>query len=86
MRVMQVMIDMVMDLLDRMAREAASILELEGRDTVIIDDQHRRKTRLSRRQGLRECMPSFPGDEPRALCLIKVHSIHELDGRDASTG
>jgi hypothetical protein len=42
-------------------------------------DQHRSKTRLSRRQGRRECIPSLPGDEPRALCFIKVHSIHELD-------
>ncbi len=35
---MQVMVDMVMDLLDRIAREAASILELEGKDTLTVDD------------------------------------------------
>ncbi len=38
MRAMQVMVDMVMDLLDRIAREAASILKLESKDTVIIDE------------------------------------------------
>ncbi len=32
MRAMQVMLDMAMDLLDRIAREAASILELKGKD------------------------------------------------------
>jgi hypothetical protein len=31
-----------------------------------------------------EYMQSFPGDEPWALCLIKVNSIHELDSGDAS--
>ena len=31
---MQVMVDLVMDLLDRIATEAASILELEGKDTL----------------------------------------------------
>ncbi len=34
---MQVMVDMVMDLLDRIAREAASILELERKDTLTVD-------------------------------------------------
>ena len=34
MRAMQVMVDLVMDLLDRIATEAASILELEGKDTL----------------------------------------------------
>ncbi len=33
----QVMVDMVMDLLDRIAREAASILELERKDTLTVD-------------------------------------------------
>ena len=37
MRAMQVMVDMVMDLLDRIAREAASILELECKDTLTVD-------------------------------------------------
>ncbi len=36
-RAMQVMVDMVMDLLDRIAREAASILELERKDTLTVD-------------------------------------------------
>ncbi len=40
MRAMQVMVDMVMDLLDRIAREAAFILELEGKDTVTLDENH----------------------------------------------
>ncbi len=35
---MQVMVDMVMDLLDRIARKAASILEEEGKDTVTLDE------------------------------------------------
>jgi hypothetical protein len=34
---MQVMVDMGMDLLDRIAREAASILELERKDTLTVD-------------------------------------------------
>ncbi len=33
---MQVMVDMVMDLLDRIAREAASILELEDKETLMV--------------------------------------------------
>ncbi len=37
MRAMQVMVDMVMDLLDRIAREAASLLELERKDTLTVD-------------------------------------------------
>ena len=36
MRAMQVMVDLVMDLLDRIATEAASILELEGKDTLTL--------------------------------------------------
>ena len=36
MRAMQVMVDLVMDLLDRIAAEAASILELEGKDTLTV--------------------------------------------------
>ncbi len=36
-RAMQVMVDMVMDLLDRIAREAASVLELELKDTLTVD-------------------------------------------------
>ncbi len=40
MRVMQVMVDLVMDLLDKIAREAASILELEGKETVTVDEIH----------------------------------------------
>ncbi len=36
MRVMQVMLDLLMDLLDRLAREAASIFELEGKDTMTV--------------------------------------------------
>ncbi len=36
-RAMQVMVDMVMDLLYRIAREAASILELELKDTLTVD-------------------------------------------------
>ena len=80
MRAMQVMVDMVMDLLDRIAREAASILELERKDTLTVDAINT-AAKLVCRDGKdrRECMPSLPGDEPRALCLIKVHSIHDLD-------
>ena len=37
MRAMQVMVDLVMDLLDRIATEAASILELEGKDTLTVE-------------------------------------------------
>ena len=37
MRAMQVMVDLVMDLLDRIAREAASVLELERKDTLTVD-------------------------------------------------
>ena len=37
MRAMQVMVDMVMDLLERIAREAASILELGLKDTLTVD-------------------------------------------------
>ncbi len=36
-RAMQVMVDMVMNLLDRIAREAASILEVERKDTLTVD-------------------------------------------------
>ena len=36
MRFMQVMVDLVMDLLDRIAMEAASILELEGKETLTV--------------------------------------------------
>ena len=36
MRAMQVMVDLVMDLLDRIAMEVASILELEGKETLTI--------------------------------------------------
>jgi hypothetical protein len=36
MRGIQVMVDLVMDLLDRIARKAASILELEGKDTLTV--------------------------------------------------
>ncbi len=36
-RAMPVMVDMVMDLLDRIAREAASCLELECKDTLTVD-------------------------------------------------
>ncbi len=41
-RAMQVMVDMVMDLLDRVAREAASILELEVKpsETLTVDEIH----------------------------------------------
>ena len=38
MRAMQVMVDLVMDLLDRIATEAASILELEGKDTLTLSE------------------------------------------------
>ena len=37
MRAMQVMVDLVMNLLDRIATEAASILELEGKDTLTVE-------------------------------------------------
>ncbi len=40
---LQVMVDMVMDLLDRIARKAASILELEaveGKDTMTVNEIH----------------------------------------------
>jgi hypothetical protein len=40
MRAMQVMVDLVMDLLDRIATEAASILELEGKETLTVDEIH----------------------------------------------
>ncbi len=35
---MQIMVDLVMDLLDRIASEAASILELEGKETLTINE------------------------------------------------
>ena len=44
---MQVMVDLVMDLLDKIAMEAASILDC-------LWDPHRRKTRIARRQGRRK--------------------------------
>jgi hypothetical protein len=37
---MQVMVDMVKDLLDRIAREATSILKLGGQDTLTVDGIH----------------------------------------------
>ena len=37
MRAMQFMVDLVMDLLDRIATKAASILELGGKDTLTVD-------------------------------------------------
>ncbi len=37
---MQVMVDLVMDLLDRIAREAPSILELQGKETLTVDKIH----------------------------------------------
>ena len=67
MRAMQVMVGLVMDLLDRIATEAASILELEGKETLTVaeintnarlvlrdgkDGEH-----ACRRQGRRACSP-----------------------------
>ena len=37
---MQVMVDLVMDLLDRIATQAASFLELKGKDTLTVDAIH----------------------------------------------
>jgi hypothetical protein len=75
---MQFMVDLDLDLLHKIALEAASILESEGLDSLTVAEINRCKSRLSRRQGLgrRECMLPFPGVEPSALCLIKVHSLH----------
>ncbi len=86
MRAMQVMVDLVMDLLDMIAREADSIFELESKETLTIDEipPYRCKTRIARRQGQRESLPSSPAAEPPALRHINVHSIHELDCRDVS--
>ncbi len=50
-RAMQVMVDLVTDLLDRIASEAASILELEGKETLIVEYPHWHKTRIARQQG-----------------------------------
>ena len=47
---MQVMFDMVMDLLDRITREAASILELEGKETMTVAEINT-GTRLVLRDG-----------------------------------
>ena len=40
MRAMLGMVNLVMDLLDRIATEAASILELESKDTLTVDAIH----------------------------------------------
>jgi hypothetical protein len=37
---MQVMVDLVMDLLDRIASETTFILELEGEETLTVDEIH----------------------------------------------
>ncbi len=66
---MQGMVDMVMDLLDRIAREVASILELEHKDTLTFGVINTTCC-LSRQQGRRECLLAFPRAEPRALLLI----------------
>ena len=50
MRAMQVMVDLVMDLLDRIATEAASILELEGKDTLTLAEV-KTSARLTLRDG-----------------------------------
>ena len=52
MRAMQVMVGLVMDLLDRIATEAeaASFLELEGKDTLTVDAIHA-GARLALRDG-----------------------------------
>ena len=86
---MQVMVDLVMDLLDRIASEAAPILNF-------LNWKARRPWRLmrstlaqdciARRQGQRKQMPTTPGPESHTLCHIEVHSIHELDCRDALAG
>ncbi len=91
MRAMQVMVDMVMDLLDRnhrIVREAASILELEGKETLTVAAINTGARLVCRdgKDGDNQCIQPLPGAEPRALRLIKVHSMHELDGRDASAG
>ncbi len=76
MRAMQVMIDLVMDLLNRIARQAASILELEDKDTMNVAEINT-ATKLVCRDGKEgERILSFLGDEPLALRLIKAYSIH----------
>ncbi len=67
---------------DRIARKAASILELEGKETLTVDEIHT-GARLVMRDGkdgenTSLCIPSFPGAEPSALRHIKIHSIHGL--------
>ncbi len=81
---MQVMVDMVMDLLDRIAREAASILELELKDTLTVNVINT-AAKLLRRDGKDRENACCPFLEPSALCLFKVHSIHDLDTRYMSS-
>ncbi len=40
MRAMQVVMDLVIDLLDRIASEAASILKLKGKEILTVDEIH----------------------------------------------
>ncbi len=85
---MQVMVDLVMDLLDRIASEAAPILNFlnwKARRPLLFM-RSTLENCIARRQGQRKQMPTTPGPESRMLCHIEVHSIHELDCRDALAG
>jgi hypothetical protein len=79
---MQVMVDLVMDLLDRIVSKAASILELEGKETLMVDEIHTgaRLVLLDCKDGVNACRPLLDLNLVRYATL----SIHELDCRDAS--
>jgi hypothetical protein len=59
MRAMQVMVALVMDLLDRIASKAASILELRGKETLTVDEIHTgaRLVLLDCKDGVNACSP-----------------------------
>ncbi len=87
MQAMQVMVNLVMDLLDRIASEAAPILNFLNWKArrpwrlmrfTLAQDSHCETARTEKH------MPSTPGPESRTLHHIEVHSIHELDCRDSS--
>ena len=56
---MQVMVDLVIDLLDRIAREAASILKLEGKEILKVDEIHTGARLVLRdgKDGVNACSP-----------------------------
>ncbi len=71
---MQIMVDLVMDLLDRTASEVAFIIELEGKETLTINEISTGARLALREQGQRKRMPSPTGPESRVLRHIEVQN------------